>query len=55
MGIKITLNISAINASRRSSRELAKSRDYLQDTLTLQLQACAPHVAFNCFDQIFTT
>ena len=38
--------IPAISASHESSCELAKSQDYLQNTPTHQLLACAPHVIF---------
>ena len=45
-GVRVTLKISAVNAFRGSSRELAKSQDESQNTLTLQLPTCAPHVTF---------
>ena len=54
-GIRVTLEIPAISASRRLFRELTKLQDYSQDTLNLQLPACAPYVTFNYLDQIFTT
>ena len=41
-GVRVTLKISAVNAFR----ELAKSQDESQNTLTLQLPTCAPHVTF---------
>ena len=45
-GIRVTLKILAVGAFRGSSRELAKSRDESQNTLTLQLPTYAPHVTF---------
>ena len=45
-GIRVTLKISTVSAFRGSSHELATSRDKLQNTLTLQLPACAPHMTF---------
>ena len=45
-GVRVTLKISVVNAFRGSSRELAKSQDESQNTLTLQLPTCAPHVTF---------
>ena len=43
-GIRVTLKIPAVSVFRKSSRKLAKSRDYSRNTLTLQLPTCAPHV-----------
>ena len=45
-GYKGHTEIPAISEFRRSSLELAKSRDESQNLLTLQFPACAPHVAF---------
>ena len=45
-GIRVTLKIPAISAFCRSSRDLVKLRDELQNSLTLQLPACASHVTF---------
>ena len=45
-GIRVTLKILAVSAFRKSSHELAKSRDESWNSLTLQLLAFTSHVTF---------